>query len=460
MNADTPAIALVSPQRPEDGGKGLFEVLVLGCKVNQYEAEQIRQRLESKGMRAAGEGEVAEVIVVHTCAVTSMAVKKSRQAVRRLQRCHSGARVVVTGCAASGDLLAGVDGITARVDPGEDWLAAFDEAVGGDGASREGGSSDPCGGDAILRAGYAGQARAFLKVQDGCDIGCAFCIVPRLRRAPRDKPLASIREEACVLAEAGHREVVLSGVSVGLYGRDTGGPVLADVLQAVADIPGLDRIRLSSLHPAELTDDLLGVWRSAPNVMPHVHLPLQAGSDRVLAAMRRRYTASEFLGAVGRVRAALDDPAINTDVIVGFPAETEEDFRETIRVSREAGFSRMHIFTYSRRPHTRAARMEGVVGPAAARERAARLEGEAAALASASTAREAGRTTRVLVESRDPAGRQYRGYTERYTPVRFGGPPGLGGTIVEVRVAAGGTDTVPARLVAAPARDGNRRPEI
>lgn len=424
-------------KRHGEGCKGTYEVKVLGCKVNTYEAEQIRRRLELNGMRPAGTGEGADVVVVHTCAVTSNAVRKSRQAVRRLARRNPGARVVVTGCAAAEGLLARLEGVSDRIGPREDWLETFQERVR-DLAPGVGAGVGAAGAGAVPVAGFAAHSRAFLKIQDGCDLGCTFCIVPKLRRAPRDKPLREVLDEARGMVLAGHRELVVSGVSVGLYGRDTGGPGLAEVLRELAEVPGLERIRLSSLHPGELTDELLAVWSSSPKIMPHIHIPLQAGSNRILAAMNRSYTAEEFLDAVARARAVLPDPAFNTDVIAGFPGETREDFDETVRVSREAGFSRMHVFPYSVRPHTRAARMSGRVDAGEARARCREMQTIAEDLASAYRARHVGTRARVLAEDYDPASGIYQGYTERYIPVRFAAPAGLRGRIVTVDLASNG----------------------
>jgi threonylcarbamoyladenosine tRNA methylthiotransferase MtaB len=413
--------------------EGTYAVKVLGCKVNTYEAEQICRRLDGKGLRPVGPGEGASVVVVHTCAVTSNAVRKSRQAVRRLRERHPGASVVVTGCAAAEELLARLEGVAARIGPRADWLETFQERVLD--ALPAGGRETPSAG--APAPGFGGQARAFLKIQDGCDLGCTFCIVPRLRRAPRDKPLAAILREARDMVSAGHRELVVTGVSIGLYGRDAGCPGLPEVLDRLAAVPGLRRIRLSSLHPRELTDELLAVWAASPAIMPHVHLPLQAGSDRVLAAMHRGYSAGEFLDAVARARTALPDPAFNTDVIAGFPGESRDDFAETIRVCRAVGFSRMHVFPYSVRPHTRAARLADRVQPAEIRARCRALQSLAGELAAAYRARYAGAAADVLAEAYDPESGTYQGYTERYLPVRFPGPAGLRGRVVRVRLDAG-----------------------
>ena len=409
-----------------DGKTGTYDVRVLGCKVNAYEAQQIRHGLELSGLRPAREAESASVIVVHTCAVTSTAVRKSRQTVRRAQRENPDARVIVTGCAASEDLLASLRGVHSRIGPKQGWIEEFRHAVQDVAGNASWDSED------LAIDTFGSHARAFLKVQDGCDIGCTFCIVPRLRRAPRDKPMTQIIREAEQLSGSGYREVVICGVSVGLYGRDSGGANLAEVLRRVAGVKGIERIRLSSLHPGELTDELLQVWTESPKILPHLHLPLQSGSDRILNLMKRRYNPTEFLDAVERARGALGDPAINTDVITGFPGENEEDFEATVALSKAAGFSRMHVFSYSPRPHTRAARLEGRVDPRISRDRTRRLRKVASELRDRFHERFQGAKVQVLAEDWNPETSLYRGYSEHYIPVEFHGPPGLRGEILQV----------------------------
>lgn len=419
--------------------KSTYEVAVLGCKVNQYEAQQIRRRLDLDHLRPAQDGEEADVVVVHTCAVTANAVRKSRQTVRRLREEHPDARIVVTGCAAAEDLLADLDDVGDLIPPRKGWLGDFHQTLALP-------ATGPADTDHLPIEEFQGHSRAFLKVQDGCNIGCSFCIVPRLRRKPRDKPIDLVVEEAKALAAHGHHELVVSGISVGLYGKDDEGQNLAEVLRRIIALPDVERVRLSSLHPREVTDELLEAWASSPKMMPHVHLPLQSGSNRVLAAMRRNYSAEEFLAAVERARAALDDPAFNTDVIVGFPGETDEDFEDTRRVSREAGFSRMHIFPYSVRPHTTAARLPEQVPGDVAKARAKALKETAGELALAYARKYEGKAALVLAEDYDPESGIYRGYTERYIPVTFPGPAGLRGDIVRVRLTRAGADRTEAEL--------------
>jgi len=422
-----------------------FSVEVLGCKVNQHEAQQIRCALEAAGLRAAADGTVPDLAVVHTCAVTAEALRQSRQAARR--RGGAATRLILSGCGASPQLGAAAEVAAAAVVPaGPNWverLVAAAESLGARGAA----SAHAAGFGTILDR-FAGHTRAFVKAQDGCDNGCAYCIVPRLRGPPRDRPAGEILAEARSLAAAGHAELVLSGVCVGRYGDGGGRETLADLIAQLDRVEGLERLRLSSLHPAELTDELLAAWRASPKMAPHAHLPLQSGSDAVLARMGRGYTAAQFLEAVERLRRALDRPAIATDVIVGFPGETEDDFEQTLAVARRAGFSRIHGFRFSPRPGTPAAALRPTVAAPVARARARRLQEEAARLSTAFHAASVGRIVRVLAETRVAARGEWKGYDERYISVRFPGGPEWAGRLAPVRLTAADAAGARGELVA------------
>lgn len=400
---------------------------MLGCKVNQYEAQQIARMLEIRGLHASPDDATADVTVIHTCAVTAQALRQSSQMVRRARSAGAGI-VVATGCAGAKDLLdagLGPDGVVAAGPRwAEDLADALDRLLAGPTARRL-----APGGPPVER--FGGHTRAFLKIQDGCDLHCSYCIVPSLRGPPRDKPLADLVGEACGMVRAGHVEIVVTGVSVGLWGRGCGG--LATALAALAGIEGLERIRLSSLHPAELSTELLRVLAASPRFMPHIHLPLQSGSDAVLARMNRGYDRAGFLAAVDRARASLDRPAFTSDVIVGFPGETDDDFEATLDICRTAGFSRIHVFPYSPRPGTPAAEEAGHVPGAVVRERVRRLRLLGDELRDAFHRRFLGETVSVLCETRDAGGR-WVGYDGRYIPIRVAGPTGWRGRVVAVRL--------------------------
>lgn len=392
-----------------------YLVNVLGCKVNQYDARQIEQLLEGYGLAKVELADDADVIIIHTCGVTAAAAQKSRQTIRRMQRDNPLAHVVVTGCAANDELTKVDQDPVFRVPAGSDWLQHLAEQLDRLEMPNRG-LAETIETDAFAVSNFGDHTRAFLKVQDGCDIGCSFCIVPQLRKEPRDKTIHAAVAEATLLTEKGYREIVVTGVSVGLYGRETGSS-LAELLRHLVDVPNIGRIRLSSLHPGELTDELLNVWSASPNIMPHLHLSLQSGSDAVLHAMRRGYTADEYMAAVDRARTALDNPAFTTDIIVGFPGETDTYFEESHAFCEKVGFSQMHIFTYSPRPKTMAAKMGRQINGAIAAERSERLRRLGDEMALAYHSQFLSQPVEVLVEG--TADGIAQGYSKHYVPVRF-----------------------------------------
>ena len=412
-----------------------FRIETLGCKSNRYDSQRLAEALESLGLGQAPTGTAPDVWIVNTCTVTGASDRKCRQCVRRAVRENPAAAVFVTGCYAVSDAeaLRQIDGV-AGVFAQAEWSGMLAAIAGGTTAER---AQVP--GDFGINS-FGDRARAFLKIQDGCDFFCAYCIVPHTRGRPRSRPLADALAEARRLIDGGFGEIVLTGIHLGLYGRDLAdGVELADAVAQVATLPGLGRLRISSLEGPEANERLLAAMRH-PAVCAHLHLPLQSGDDGVLARMGRRYTAEEFLRAVAEARAELDNPAITGDVIVGFPGESEEAFKNTLRVCREARFSRLHIFPFSPRPGTRAAHMDARVPRDVVKERCARLEDAAGAMAADWAVGFVGQCERVLFEERDDNGR-LTGYTDRYVRLTAPGPPQCVGRLHTVRCtrAAGAT---------------------
>src|SRR5215813_4967883 len=277
-------------------------LVTLGCKVNQYETQYAREMLQANGYREAADGEPAGLCLVNTCTVTHEADAKGRQAIRRLAHANPGAAIVVMGCFATRDpaAVARLPGVVKVVtDKGRlaDELRDFGVSVIPEGITR-----------------FDGHQRAFVKVQDGCSLNCTYCIIPQVRPTLRSRPPEEIVAEVRGLVERGCQEVVLTGVHLG------------HLLERLADLPGEFRIRLSSLEAAEVRDDLVRVLAGHPRICPHLHLCLQSGSDRILAAMKRRYRSAGFLERCRRLREAFDEPAFTTDVIIGFPGESDADF--------------------------------------------------------------------------------------------------------------------------------------
>jgi threonylcarbamoyladenosine tRNA methylthiotransferase MtaB len=392
-------------------------LVTLGCKVNQYETQYVKEALEANGYREAALEERADVCVINTCTVTAEGDAKSRQLVRRLHQSNPAAAIVVMGCYATRDpeAIGKLPGVTQVI---TDKARLAEEL-------RPLGVRKMPGG--IQR--FDGHQRAFVKVQDGCLLNCTFCIIPRVRPILRSRGAEEIADEVARLVAGGCREIVLTGIHLGHYGIDLsrGRPKEAwcrlwHLLERLDRVPGEFRIRLSSLEAAEVREDLVRALMAMPRVVPHLHLCLQSGSDRILARMKRRYRTAGFLERCRRLRQVLDQPALTTDIIVGFPGETDADFDATCHVAREVGFSRIHVFSYSARRGTPAADFSERVLPnviASRRERLRELERE---LAIAYYRSLLGRQLEVLVEGEAPnrPGR-VTGTSCRFAPVVFEG---------------------------------------
>jgi threonylcarbamoyladenosine tRNA methylthiotransferase MtaB len=391
-------------------------LLTLGCKVNQYETQYVKELFELNGYAEAAEGRPADLCVVNTCTVTHEADAKGRQLIRKLHQANPGAGLVVMGCYATRapDEVRRLPGVTHVVtDKGRlvEELAPYGITQAPAGISR-----------------FDDHQRAFVKVQDGCLLRCSYCIIPSVRPAVRSRPPEEVAGEVARLVEAGHQEIVLTGIHLGHYGLDLckGRPReewcrLPQLLERLAGLPGDLRIRLSSLEAAEARDELVRVLTEQPRVCPHLHLCLQSGSDAVLRRMKRRYTVAGFLERVRRIRAALDRPALTTDIIVGFPGETDADFEATCAVVRAAGLSRVHVFSYSPRAGTPAAGLAEVVPPSVVAARRRRLQEVERELADDYARSLIGARLDVLVEGEGPRPGHARGTSCRYAPVTFRG---------------------------------------
>jgi threonylcarbamoyladenosine tRNA methylthiotransferase MtaB len=392
-------------------------LVTLGCKVNQYETQYVKEALEASGYREAAAGQPADLCLVNTCTVTAEADAKGRQLIRRLARANPGAALVVMGCFATRDpaAVARLPGVTRVI---------TDKARLPEELRDLGVTAWPQG---ISR--FDGHQRAFVKVQDGCLLTCTYCIIPHVRPGLRSRPAEDIAAEVERLVAGGCQEVVLTGVHLGHYGIDLsrGKPParwcrLWHLLERLDRVPGDFRIRLSSLEAAEVRDDLVRVLGRHPRVCPHLHLCLQSGSDGVLARMKRRYRVAGFLERCRRVRAALDQPAFTTDIILGFPGETDEDFEATCRVVRAVGFAKLHVFSFSARAGTPAAGSTDTVHPAVVAERRRRLLEIEREVAHAYCRGLVGRQLDVLVEGADPDRPGFvRGTSCRSVPVAFPG---------------------------------------
>lgn len=403
-------------------------LVTMGCKVNQYETQLVKEALERNGFREAADDEPADVCVVNTCTITSEADSKARQIVRQLAKRNPGTKTVVFGCYATRDpeALERLPGV---------FAVARDSRELPDVLQRFGVPGLPAG---ITR--FDGHRRAFVKVQDGCILNCTYCVIPQIRPGLQSRTPQDIETEVRQLVANGYKEIVLTGIHLGHYGveatrgRSGREPFrLWHLIRQLDRIPGEWRLRLSSLEAAEVGSDFISALADTERLCPHFHLCLQSGSDAVLARMKRRYRMGRFLEKLAALRDCLEQPAFSTDVIVGFPGETDAEFQQTLDACETAGFMKLHVFPFSPRRGTPAAEFSGQVPAAVKKERCravVELEGR---LARRYYQGLVGRRLSVLVEA-GPASRA--GYVQgtacRYAPVELPGSAGDIGRLIEV----------------------------
>ena len=401
-----------------------------GCKLNQADTSVLASDFLRAGFALAPDVDDVDVYVVNTCTVTHVADRKARQALRAARRRHPRATIVATGCYAERDpaALSAVTEIDLVV--GNVAKADLVRRV----VDARGDSLTPCaeGEEPPAFVAGAGRTRAMVKIQEGCDQVCAYCIVPKVRGRERSVPPGELVHMVGARGAEGRREVVLTGTQLGTYGHEWPGFGLVDLVRRVLDDTDVARLRVSSLQPQEIGPDLLALWDDA-RLCPHFHVPLQSGSGPVLRRMRRRYTPEQYLDAVERVRAAVPDVSITADVIVGFPGETEDDFRATASLCEEVGFAAIHVFPYSTRPGTSAAHFEDAVDPATKAERLRKIAAIGAESATAFRRRFLGTTRLVLWEGRagETADGAWTGLTDNYLRVTAGSDADLTNAITD-----------------------------
>jgi threonylcarbamoyladenosine tRNA methylthiotransferase MtaB len=397
------------------------EVVTFGCRLNAFESEVIR--------RNAGAAGLSDAVVVNTCAVTGEAVRQARQAIRRLRRERPDAEIVVTGCAAQTEpeafaAMPEIDRVLGNEEKlrAETWTGGNERVAVGDIMAVRHAMPQRVGG-------IEGRARAFLQVQNGCDHRCTFCIIPFGRGNSRSLPVDEVVAQARRLVENGHGEIVLTGVDITSYGGDLSDAIGLGALvkRILRDLPELQRLRLSSIDAVEADADLLDALANESRLMPHLHLSLQSGDDLVLKRMKRRHSRADAIAFCAQVRRLRPDMAFGGDVIAGFPTETEDMFGRSLDLVDECGLTQLHVFPFSPRPGTPAARMPQVA-PQAVRERAARLRAKAETALRRHLDGEVGARRRVLTESSAMA------RTEQFVPVRLAVPvePGM---LLEVVIA-------------------------
>jgi threonylcarbamoyladenosine tRNA methylthiotransferase MtaB len=419
-------------------------ISTLGCKVNQYESAAFQSGFEAAGCRMVKAGEDADIIVINTCTVTARAGAQSRHVIRQLMRRHPGARIIVTGCYAqmAGEELRELFNTPVCVIGNAHKEQLVQTALG----------VGPCDATMLMTPisqkkeichlpvrHFGGRTRACLRVQDGCNNFCTYCIVPHTRGPSRSLPLEKILEQAAIFEAEGHREMVVTGIHVGLYGQD-----LDPAVQKKTDCTELMRIlcrthpdirfRLSSIEPTEISHELLSLMAEQHNFLPHLHIPLQSGDDTILRRMGRGYSSREFRDTISLCRRTVPDAAIGIDVLVGFPGETEAHFAGTLSLLEECDCTSLHVFPYSQRPGTPAASFDQQVPQAVKDHRAARLKQLDAEKKERFYQRYLDTSRPVLVEHKRDLEGNLRGFTDNYIPLSFPGSSTLMNTIATVTI--------------------------
>ncbi|MFD1772893.1 tRNA (N(6)-L-threonylcarbamoyladenosine(37)-C(2))-methylthiotransferase MtaB [Paenibacillus rhizophilus] len=427
----------------------------LGCKVNFYDTEAIWQLFKQEGYEQVDFEGQADVYVINTCTVTNTGDKKSRQMIRRAVRRNPEAIVAVTGCYAQtspGEILdiPGVDLVIGNQD--RDQIIRHVNGI------RE--SRQPVNAvrnimktrefEELDVPGFAERTRAFLKIQDGCNNFCTFCIIPWSRGLSRSRDPKSIIKQAHQLVEAGYKEFVLTGIHTGGYGDDLDNYRLADLLWELDKVDGMERVRISSIEASQIDEKLLDVLNRSSKMCRHLHIPLQAGHNEVLKRMRRKYTTEEYFAKMQLIRQAMPDVAITTDVIVGFPGETDEMFRAGYDFMKAVDYSEMHVFPYSKRTGTPAARMEDQVDEEIKNDRVQQLIDLSEEMQLAYARRFVGQTVGVITErsAKDAPGRDIQhGFSDNYLQVLFEGGDELQGQLCRVKLTEAGVNECRGELV-------------
>ncbi|SHF48645.1 threonylcarbamoyladenosine tRNA methylthiotransferase MtaB [Desulforamulus putei DSM 12395] len=417
-------------------------IYTLGCKVNQYESSAIADLFRRAGYQIVDFDQPADVYIINTCTVTHLGDRKSRQMIRRAAKQNPAAVIAVTGC-------------YAQTSPGEVMeIPGVDLVVGtGDKSrivqlvethSREKGPvnavADVMKSDCFEELPVPteqGKSRAFLKIQEGCNSFCAYCIIPYARGPVRSRLPENVFRSAAELIEQGYKEIVLTGIHIGAYGQDFHGQNidLGWLVERLAKMPGLTRLRLGSVEPHDINDALIEAVANNPNICRHLHIPLQSGDDEILARMKRRYNARRFLDLINRIYKTIEGVAITSDVIVGFPGETEVHFQNTLNTVAKAGFASVHVFKYSPRKGTPAASMTNQVSPEEKEDRSKRLIELGNRLAHEFARRQVGKDLEVLVEQPFEKDQSlFEGHTDTYLKVVFPGEEHLRGKLVTVHI--------------------------
>ncbi len=418
------------------------KILTLGCKVNQFETQAMLRALSENGYEIVNEDEKADISVINSCAVTKVSEQKAVKLIHRLRRENPASVIVLTGCMAQafpdcGDKLPEVDIVLGNKRRSD--LVPVLNGYFTSGAKltsvEQYKKADPY--EALFVDDFMNRTRAYLKIEDGCNRFCSYCIIPYARGRVRSCSLEYIRSEIAAFAKNGYKEVVLIGINLSSFGSDNG-LKFSDAVSAACESADI-RIRLGSLEPESMDIDTLKTISRYKNFCPQFHLALQSGCSETLRRMNRHYTTAEYEDIVNNIRRVFDNPSITTDVMVGFPGETDEEFRESMDFVRKIGFARVHIFPYSRRAGTAADRAPNQIAPEVKKERAALMAQTAGQSIAGFLASQVGRTENVLIETLNKDG-YYEGYTMNYTQVYVRSETDITGLIVPVKLTHAGSE--------------------
>lgn len=414
-----------------------FSILTLGCKVNQYESEAMSEIFEKRGYREVGNDEFSDVYIVNTCTVTNLSDRKSRQFIRKSKKKNPDSVVAVVGCYSqvSPDEVKNIEGVdvvigtTERnkiVDLIEESKASHEKINIVKDLKNVREFANTTNFDSNNRT------RAYMKVQDGCNRFCTYCIIPFARGPIRSRTIEDSVREARTLADRGFKEIVLTGIHIGSFGMDMGDMRLIDLIEAIAEVDGIERIRLSSVEPIIITDEFMERAVKTGKLCDHFHLSLQSGSNNILKAMNRRYTREEYIEKANIIRKYMPNAGLTTDIIVGFPGEREEDFQDSMRIVREVGFSRIHVFKYSKRKNTKAAVMKNQIDGNVKKERSEKLIALGEEYQEIFERENMKTPQSVLFEEEDKG--EYYGYTTNYIRVKAKSEVDLKNKIKSVKI--------------------------
>ena len=393
----------------------------LGCKVNQYETQEMREQLNSSGYQVTENEDDADIFVINSCTVTSESDRKTRQCVRHYKKKHPESTVVLTGCMPQSFPEMAENLIEADIVLGNKnnklLVSSLNEYFGA--SCRVLHMEQHESGEPLISSGitsFEERTRATLKIEDGCDRFCSYCIIPKARGRIRWKPIDDVKREVNALADNGYREIVLVGINLSAYGKGSDLD-LADAITMVGENNKIERIRLGSLEPDHITDELIEKMAKCDKLCPQFHISLQSGCDKILKKMNRHYTSDEYFALCEKLRKSFKDCTLTTDIMVGFPQESDEDFETTKQFTEKVGFEKIHIFPYSRRSGTVADKMDGQIEKSVKSQRVAELSAVADKIRNEFLEKQINKTLSVLIESRQNDG-MYLGYTANYIPVK------------------------------------------